>query len=211
VSRRLISVAVLVLGSTLLEVGHAGAHSCAKPITVAEGQRTEIEVGVSVGDEPSEDVTFEFAEGFEVLEVPGRPGWDGEQVGNTARFTGGSLDPQGCAVFSVTIRAGEPGTYRVRALQRLGDGRVVEHPPNGDLFAQPDGSYLQVDHSGPPNAAFEQVVTVTPGGESSGAPIGLLAGLTVIGALAGFVLLRRPGHRAPRARVRSRPAPARRR
>jgi hypothetical protein len=192
---------IAAVASVAADLPRAWAHSCAEPLVIAEGSETEVDVGVSVGDVPTEDVTFEFAPGFEVTDAPGLTGWEGEAADGAARFTGGRLDPQTCALFSVVVRADEPGTFRVRALQRLEGGEVVEHPPNGDLFAQPDGSVLQVNHAGPPNAAFEQVITVTAAGESSGAPIGLFAAMTAVGGVLWFAVSRRRNRRE-RARRR---------
>jgi hypothetical protein len=65
------------------------------------------------------------------------------------------------------------------------------------VFIQPDGSSLLVNHEGPPNPAFEQVVYVKAGGTSgSSAPIFLLLGTFVLTVLAVVLLTRKP--RKPR-------------
>jgi hypothetical protein len=109
------------------------------------------------------DVTLQFGAGLQVKEVTKQTGWTIEQDGNSVHYTGGSLPANGCAQLTVTIRAADTGAYKVRALQRLDDGEVVEHPQDGDVIMQPDGSSLIVNHEGPPDPRFEQVINVKPG------------------------------------------------
>ena len=184
--RRWLAIGGVIAAISVAGIDIATAHSCAEPVTIAQGQDTVVQVGVTVGDLPTTDITFEFP-GIEVTDVIDRRGWEVEQDGNSVRFTGGRLEAQVCDLFEVSIRARDAGAYRVRALQRLDDGQVVEHPPNGDLFPTADGSsFIVVDHAGPPNPAFEQVIYVTEREESSGRTTALLivtAGAVVAGLL----------------------------
>jgi hypothetical protein len=168
------------------------------PVTVVQGIETKVKIGVTVGDSPSDTVTFEFAEGFKITPNIQRRGWTVEQETDVIRFSGGELAAGSCEVFEVSIRAHDAGTFRVRAFQRLGGGQWSEHPPDGDVFLNPDGSSVVVNHEGPANAQFEQIVTVTPRADSAaGAPVLMLVvtTLAVLGGLA--VVLTRRRRRQP--------------
>lgn len=183
---------LLVACAAVADVQTAGAHSCAQPVTVVQGQETTVQIGITVGDEGADSVTFEFGPGFKLTPHIQRRGWTVEQETDVIRFSDGRLEPNTCELFDVSLRAGEAGTFRVRAFQRLGAGDWTEHPPNGDVFIQPDGSNLVVNHDGPPNSKFEQIVTVTASSDDAGAPtaIFVVAGLAALVVVALLLPLR---------------------
>jgi hypothetical protein len=183
----------IVLASGATDVTRAAAHSCAEPVTVVEGVDTEVQVGVTVGEMPTEEITFEFALSIEITRDVERRGWKVEQEPSTIRFTGGPLEPDTCVLFDVPIRANDPGTFRVRAFQLVGDRLYAEHPPDGDVFVQPDGSNVVVDHSGPPDPLFEQVIYVTAADDEEASLVPLLLTVaTLAAAVIGlFVLVAR--------------------
>lgn len=145
----------------------AAAHTCGEEPTIKAGVDTEIEVGVLSGDLPAGAFSVVFDESFEVVEGERSGPWRPEASDNTLRYSGGTLDPGTCVLFRATVRASTEGAFRVRVLQQVADGTIVEYPQEGDLFGQPDGSFVQVDRNGPPNAVFEQVINVTPGSDDS--------------------------------------------
>jgi hypothetical protein len=107
------------------------------------------------------------------------------------------LDPNACATFPVTIRATEAGAFAVLALEHQTDGTVTQHPADGDVFLQPDGTELAVSHGGPPNPAFEQVIyaETKDTGASPLAIVGAVTGLAAL-VLIGYVLfVRSPARR----------------
>jgi hypothetical protein len=187
----------LLLGATLLAVaageGIARAHSCAEEVTVAEGVETTVEVGVTMGEVTPKDVTFEFPLSMEITDEVELRGWEVEQEESAIRFGGGEFEPESCKLFEVPIKANDDGTFRVRAIQRLEDDTLIEHPPNGDIIMEEDGTSIFVDHSGPPNTKFEQVITVTPGEESSGSRNVLLIATGLAGLAAAIYFVPRAG------------------
>ena len=135
-------------------------------------------------------------------------GWQGEQVDQrSVRFTGGSLDPNACATFPVTIRATKAATSAVLALEHQTDGTVMQHPADGDILAQPDGTAVAVNHAGPPNSLFEQVVVAED--HESGVPsLALVAAIVGLGILVvvGYAMFTRPGkRRTPTPRTSGQP------
>jgi hypothetical protein len=178
----------------------AGAHSCAEQLTVAQGADTPVSVGVTVGDVPTGDVTFEFADSFEITGVTERRGWESELDGQIVRFTGGPLDAGVCDVFEVSVAASEPGTFRVRAFQRIEGGQVTEHPSEGDVFMNADGTSVVVNRSGPPDPMFEQVISVTEAGSDSSGPRTALIIVTA-GALLAAAVAFLPRRKRPRTKL----------
>jgi hypothetical protein len=193
--RRAAIGAFLVVGFLFVGTGTASAHSCAKPVTISSDKKTEIQVGVTMAEAPIA-ITLQFAPEV-VVTKPGKvPGLRIEPQGQQVQYEGDFHADQ-CILLPVEVRGTAAGTYRVRALQAMPDGTETEHPADGDIFIQPDGSSLQVNHEGPPNPAFEQVVYVKASGTSgSSAPIFLLLGTFVVTVLAVVLLTRRP--RRPR-------------
>src|SRR5918993_3581320 len=118
--------AALILGVSAVGLHPAAAHSCAEPVIIAQGAETDVEVGVTVGDVPTDLVGFEFPAGFEITGAQGARGWESAVEGAVVQFSGGTLEAQSCALFQVTVRAPNPGTYRVPALQKVGEGQYVE-------------------------------------------------------------------------------------
>ena len=194
-TRLLLLGLTVVLGVGLTGLAPASAHSCAEAITVVEGQETEVQVGITVGEAPTDDIAFEFPDTIEIVEVVERRGWTGEQQGPFVRFSEGHLDIESCDVFDIVIRATEAGTFRVPAYQQLADGQIVQHPPDGDIILKPDGTSVVVDHQGPPNTDFEQIISVTEAAEESSARTILLiataAALLVVAAVTVWRRLRR--------------------
>lgn len=176
--------AVVAGAVTLGGASPAAAHSCAEPVTITAGVDTTVAVAVTVGDQPSGEIRFEFDRSFEIGDAVGRPGWTVEQLGSSVTFTGGPVEAEACEAFDIPVRATNAGTFRVRAFQTLEDGQVVEHPPNGDVLIDASGPSLVVNHEGTPNPAFEQVIYVQPGEEASNARSGLL-----LAASLGFVVI----------------------
>jgi hypothetical protein len=166
-------------------------------VTVVQGVDTDVEVGVTMGDEVTTAVTFEFPETVEIVGDAAKAGWTVEQGDSFVRFSGGRLDPQSCALFPVRVRAEEAGSFRVRAYQTTESGATVEHPPEGDIFMQPDGSSLTVSHSGPPNEMFEQVLHVTPHEGGSNARVILIGATVLAGVLAAIYFVPRAGRPRP--------------
>jgi hypothetical protein len=162
----------------------AAAHSCAQPARVVKDRDTEIRVSATGGDVPVDEVTFQFSKSIE-LKAPGQQaGWTAQQVdGSSVRFTGGKLDPNACATFPVTIRATKAGSFAVRAFLLQENGAVVEHPAQGDIIQQPDGSTIVVDYSAPPNPAFEQVI-IADDNDSGGSTIAIIAAAAALPVLA---------------------------
>jgi hypothetical protein len=171
----------------------ASAHSCAVPVTVKRGAETQIQVGVTVGNVPTSDITFQFQPGLTVTRTVRSHGWTVTKDGQDVHYTGGKLDAQICTTFPVYVRASAEGSYRVRAFQKADDGTTAEHPPDGDLFLQPDGSSVLVNHEGPPNPAFEQVVyaTASGAGSGSGATVLILVAATAVVIVGDLVLVAR--------------------
>jgi hypothetical protein len=177
-------------GVLLLGAAPASAHSCAKAVTIAPGKETEVQVGVTVAEAPLA-ITLQFSPEL-VVKQPGEvPSLTVEHQGQQVQYQG-NIHADQCMLLPVTVRATGGGTYRVRALQSLPDGSVAEHPADGDVYVQPDGSTLLVNHEGPPNPAFEQVVYVKGGGGASSAPIFLLLGTFLVTIVAVAVLARKP-------------------
>jgi hypothetical protein len=183
-ARSVVGAGALV-GLLTLSADPASAHSCAVPVTVEQGSDVPVEIAVTAGGEPSNEVTFWFEGPFEVVEVADVRGWVAEVDGASVRFTGGELAPEACVPFEMVVRGEEAGTFRVRAVQRLADGRTFEHPTEGDIFLDEQGQSVVVDRSGPPNPAFEQVVYVTEASGGSSARTVLLIGT----ALGGVIVL----------------------
>jgi hypothetical protein len=155
---------------------------------VVQNRDTQVEIGVTVGNVAVHEVRIEFSESVLVKQIVQQTGWTVEQLdSHNVRFSGGSLDPNECSTFPVVIRGTRTGSFGVRAYETQEDGAVTEHPADGDLFALPDGSTVIVDHAGPPNPAFEQVVYVDA--TDSGAPMG-----EIIAAAAGLPLLAGAGY-----------------
>ena len=75
--------------------------------------------------------------------------------------------------------------FRVRAFQRIEGGQVTEHPPDRDVFMNADGTSVMVNHSGPPDPMFEQVIYVTEGTSDSSGPRTALLIVTAGGVVAG--------------------------
>ena len=185
--------AVLALAGAALSVvfaSSASAHSCAQPVHVVHDRDTQVNVGVTVGDVPVNDVRIEFSKSVLVKQLVQQRGWAAEQLDeHTVRFSGGSLDPNVCATFPVKIRGTATGSFGVRAFETQADGAVTEHPADGDIFAMPDGSNITVDHTGPPNPAFEQVVYVDDASDS-GTPARDRVGHVQVGVARGSGVLR---------------------
>jgi hypothetical protein len=186
--------AVLVLGGSLVVTTRVGwAHSCATAVTVAEGVDTDVQVGVTIGDLAATAVTFEFPESMEITRTVDRRGWTVQQEESTIRFSEGRLEPQSCELFTVPIRAKDEGTFRVRAFQLTEQDQWVEHPPNRDVFMQPDGSSVVVNHAGEPNELFEQIIHVTSHEDATGRRNALIIATVVIGVVAAIYFVPRAG------------------
>jgi hypothetical protein len=218
VGRRLgVAFGLIVLGWGLAAVPSARAHTCAEASSLDAGREATLGVAVTGHDVPAVGVTIQFDESFEVMDAAEPRDWTAEIDGNVVEYTGGEIPPQECLLFDVVVRPTEGGTFRVRPVLILEDGTEVEHPPNGDIFLQEDGSQVFVDRNGPPNPVFEQVVTVT-GGTGGGTPVLALVGggLWATIAVVGYLSWRRGWWRGPepepsRSRSdRARPQPRRR-
>jgi hypothetical protein len=188
---------VLALAGAALSVAFAppaSAHSCAQPVHVVHDRDTQVNVGVTVGDVAVNDVRIEFSNSVLVKQLVEQRGWTAQQLDDhTVRFSGGSLDPNVCATFPVVIRGTATGSFGVRAFETQTDGAVTEHPADGDVFVSADGSSITVDHAGPPNPAFEQVVYVdaSDSGASTRVIVLAAAGLPLLAAAGYFVFVRR--------------------
>lgn len=176
-----VAAALLVLGSG---EGRAAAHSCAEPVTIQAGREVTVRLAVTVGLLPTDDVTFRLPDDIEVVAAADVRGWEVERTARTVRYQGGPLDPDACVPFEMVLRATEPGLRRVRVLQRLADGSVVEHPAEGDIYLDEEGTGVAVDRTGIPNPAFEQVIEVTETPATSSAAGVVLVASALLG-LAG--------------------------
>lgn len=155
------------------------------------GADSTASVAVTVGDVAMDEVRLEFDPSFEIGADVRRPGWEVQVTESSVSFTGGALEPGACEIFEVPVRAATAGTFRVRAFQTLAGGPYVEHPANGDVFLNADGSSYVVDRSGPPNPAFEQVIYVEPGESQQSARAVLLVVSGLALGIVAVVLLRR--------------------
>jgi hypothetical protein len=176
----------------------ARAHACAEEDTLDAGTEATLGVAVTGHDVPAVGVTIFFDESFEIVDVEEPPGWSAEIDGTTVEYSGGEVPAIGCSLFDVVDRPTKSGTFRVRPILTLEDGTRVEHPPDGDIILQEDGSSVMVNRKGPPNPAVEQVVRVT--GDAGGGPstLALVAiGMWVTVAALGYVSLRRGWWRRP--------------
>lgn len=176
-------IAVVALVLVILSATPAVAHTCGEEPTIRAGVDAEIEVGVLAGDQASSGFAVVFDESFEVIDAQRSGPWVPDPGTNTIDYTGGTLEPGACVLVGATVRASTEGTFRVRVPQQTAAGTIVEYPPDGDLFAQPDGTYVQVNRNGPPNPVFEQVIRVTPGHDDT-APVALFAVLFIAVAVA---------------------------
>ena len=193
----------LVLAATSLVAGSAPAlaHNCAEPVSLVQGVKTTVKVGVTVGDEPADELNLEFDDIFKIAKGVTRPGWVVQQEGSVIRFSKGKLEPATCMSFDVPVTAQSSGTFRVRAFQRLNGGLWSEHPPDGDVFMHADGSSTIVNHEGVPNPEFEQVLYVSGAGDtSSGVSWPLL--LVTVGAVVAVVILLAPRRKRRRTTPR---------
>lgn len=164
--------------------GQADAHSCAEPVTIEARREVTVELAVTVGLLPTDDITFQLPDDIEVVGATDVRGWQVDRTDRTVRYRGGPLDPDTCVPFEIVLRATEPGLRRVRVLQRLEDGSVVEHPAEGDIYLDEEGTGVAVDRTGIPNPAFEQVIEVTEAPATSSAT-GLVLVASAVTALAG--------------------------
>jgi hypothetical protein len=214
---RITAVGLVVVGCGLLLGSPADAHACAAEDTLDAGTEATIGVAVTGHDVPAAGVTIFFDESFEIIEVDEPPGWRAEIEGNAVEYTGGEVPPLECSLFDVVVRPTESGEFRVRPVLTLDDGTQVEHPAEGDIFGQEDGSQVVVNRNGPPNPVFEQVVRVT-GDTSEGPPVLALVAIVLWGTIAGLGYLswrqgwwRRPSPQpTPSPSRRRRPQPRRR-
>jgi hypothetical protein len=157
----------------------ADAHNCAKPVTIPAGHDSPVDITVTIGDTSPSAITVRVPSSMTIVSAAAVPGWTIEQHASSVTYTGGATQPNGCAMFPLVVRA-DGGSYSVRAVQRLPSGDTVEHPANGDVFLNADGTSTVVDYSGPPNPAFEQVIFVT-GSSSSGGVVRPIATGVAIG------------------------------
>jgi hypothetical protein len=177
----------------------AAAHSCAQPVRVVTDRDTEVRVSATSGDVRVNQVTFQFSKSVQVKAPGQQAGWTAEQIdASSVRFSGGTLDPNTCAAFPVTIRATKAGSFAVRAFLQQEDGALVEHPANGDIIQQPDGSAVVVDYAAPPNPLFEQVIFADDN-DSGASKIAIIAAAAALPVLA-FVGYRLFGRSAARRR-----------
>lgn len=183
-------VAVMALALSLTGAEPASAHSCAEPVTIVAGEETTVQLAITGGTEPSRDITFDLGD-FEVVDAAEARGWEVEKGPSSVRYVGGPLEPETCVPFEMVIRADRAGALRVRALQRLEDGRVVEHPAEGDIFVDDTGGSVQVNRSGPPNPLFEQVIYVTAEPQDSSARTPLLVATAVVAIVVLVLVIQR--------------------
>ena len=176
---------VLAAGGVLLALPStsASAHSCATPVTLPAGRAVATTLAVTVGSVSTGDVTFQIPDTISVVDAPPVRGWEVERTDSSVRYVGGPLEPDSCVPFEMVLRGSQAGTGRVRVLQRLDDGSVTEHPAEGDIFVNEDGTSVVVDRSGPPNEFFEQIITVTGTAPAPGSSAGPVVGATVVAAL----------------------------
>jgi LPXTG-motif cell wall-anchored protein len=213
VGKSWLGVVVVLVGTALSVVfaAPAVAHSCAQPVHIPPDRATQVPIGVTVGDVPVHDVKVQFANSVQVTQVVQQRGWTVEQLDpTTVHFSGGTLDPNTCATFPIVVRSSVAGTFAVRAFETQADGSLVEHPAEGDIFAQPDGSTVVVRHGGPPNPLFEQVVYVDAKntGVSTGGIVLAAVALPALAAL-GYIVFGRRRRVAPSRAVAPRTGPRR--
>jgi len=125
--------ASLAMGAVLAALGVAGpaaAHVVAQPPYV-----TAQEVGTISLDSPNEregrmtEFTVKVPPGVEIVDAHGPEAWQVAVKGSTATWSGGNLAPGATATFGLVLDARtDPGTIRLDADQRYGDGGVVRWP-----------------------------------------------------------------------------------
>ncbi len=189
----------------------ASAHSCAVPVHVVKGRDTQVNVGVTVGDLPVNAVKIQFSPSVQVKNVVQQRPWTATQVDpTTVMFTGGQFDPQSCTTVPIVVQGTATGSFAVRAFETQSDGSVVEHPGDGDMIANPDGSTTQVNHEGTPNPAFEEVLYVDAKDSGASTPQILLAAIALPAlAVVGYLLFGRRSRAATASATKStRSAPA---
>jgi hypothetical protein len=192
----------------------ASAHSCAVPVHIVKDRDTQVNIGVTVGDLPVNGVKIEFSPSVQVKGLVQQRPWTVTQVDpTTVTFTGGRFDPNSCTTLPVVVRGTATGSFAVRALETQEGGSVVEHPGDGDIIPQADGSSIVVNHAATPNPAFEQVLYVDATDSGASKPQILLAAiaLPVLAAVGYFVFGRKPRPPASPTKKGSRPASAKRR
>jgi uncharacterized protein YcnI len=203
------TLVVLVAGA-----GVASAHIDPDPPAVEAGKATTVGFGVEHGCAESPTVALDIRLPTELTDVAAvaKPGWDAVIDGRVLTFSGGPLDADTPASFSITFTApATPATLLFPTVQKCTDGEIAwiavaaegqpepEHPaPTLKVTAGPPTSE---DLAPPDDEEAATAVTVTttaddePSNSSSGNNTGLvIGGLIAIGAIAAGAYLVRRSH-----------------